>query len=144
VYRAPLYFCGVQFRFMRFQCFTTGNMNMTDLWDKAPCSLVGVDRCFRGIYCFHHQGDSCLILQDCTAPCTRRLSYSHFFVLLYIHHLHSSFLYRLHSFISFPPSSRIPFSMLLFVRPINTSFPICFFIYPFSISISTPKHAVTE
>jgi hypothetical protein len=31
---------------------------MTLFWDVAPCSLVGIDRCFRGAYCLHHQGTS--------------------------------------------------------------------------------------
>jgi hypothetical protein len=31
-------------------------MEMTDLWNTAPCSLVVVDRRFRGAYCLHHQG----------------------------------------------------------------------------------------
>jgi hypothetical protein len=26
-------------------------------WDVAPCSIVEVDRRFRGAYCLHHQGD---------------------------------------------------------------------------------------
>jgi len=26
-------------------------------WDVAPRSHVEVDRCFRGVYCLHHQGD---------------------------------------------------------------------------------------
>jgi hypothetical protein len=26
-------------------------------WDIAPCSLVEIDRCFRGEYCFHHRSD---------------------------------------------------------------------------------------
>jgi hypothetical protein len=25
------------------------------LWDVASCSLVEIDRCFRGVYCLHHQ-----------------------------------------------------------------------------------------
>jgi hypothetical protein len=31
---------------------------MRSLWDVAPCtsSLVGADRHFTGVYCFHHQG----------------------------------------------------------------------------------------
>jgi hypothetical protein len=32
-------------------------MKMTAFWDIAPCSLVEVDRHFRGAYCLHHQGD---------------------------------------------------------------------------------------
>jgi hypothetical protein len=31
-------------------------LKMTNSWDIAPCSLL-VDRCFRGAYCLHHQGD---------------------------------------------------------------------------------------
>jgi hypothetical protein len=30
---------------------------MTAFRDIAPCSLVGVHRRFRGVYCLHHQGD---------------------------------------------------------------------------------------
>jgi hypothetical protein len=29
----------------------------TALWDIAPCSLVEVDRRFKGAYCLHYQGD---------------------------------------------------------------------------------------
>jgi hypothetical protein len=32
-------------------------MKMAAFWDTAPCSLVDVDRCFRGAYCSHHQGN---------------------------------------------------------------------------------------
>jgi hypothetical protein len=31
-------------------------------WDIAPCSLVVVDRRFRGSYCLHHQGDEFIVL----------------------------------------------------------------------------------
>jgi hypothetical protein len=30
---------------------------MTVFWDVVPCSLVKVDRRFRGAYCLHHEGD---------------------------------------------------------------------------------------
>jgi hypothetical protein len=30
---------------------------MTVFWDVAPCSLVQIDRRFRGAYCLLHQGD---------------------------------------------------------------------------------------
>jgi hypothetical protein len=30
---------------------------MSIFWDVAPCSLVEIDRRFRGAYCLHHQGD---------------------------------------------------------------------------------------
>jgi hypothetical protein len=32
-------------------------MKMRAFWDVSPCSLVGVDRRFRGVYCLHHQSD---------------------------------------------------------------------------------------
>jgi hypothetical protein len=31
-------------------------IKMISLWDIMPCSLVEVDRCFRGVNCLHHQG----------------------------------------------------------------------------------------
>jgi hypothetical protein len=31
-------------------------LKMTGVWDIAPCSLVEVDRRFRGAYCLHHRG----------------------------------------------------------------------------------------
>jgi hypothetical protein len=33
---------------------------MAVFWDVAPCSLVDIDRCFRGAYCLHYQGVSSL------------------------------------------------------------------------------------
>jgi hypothetical protein len=32
-------------------------MKMTAFWDVTPCSLVEVDRRFRGVYCFYHCPD---------------------------------------------------------------------------------------
>jgi hypothetical protein len=32
-------------------------MEVRAFWDMAPCSLVEVDRRFRGSYCLHHKGD---------------------------------------------------------------------------------------
>jgi hypothetical protein len=32
-------------------------MKIIAFWDMAPCSLIKVDRRFRGAYCLHHQGD---------------------------------------------------------------------------------------
>jgi hypothetical protein len=32
-------------------------MKMTVFWDVALCSLVEIDRRFRGAYCLHHQDD---------------------------------------------------------------------------------------
>jgi len=43
--------------FMIFQVLTAASMNMTAFCNIAPCSLVEVDRRFRGYYCLHHQGD---------------------------------------------------------------------------------------
>jgi hypothetical protein len=34
----------------------TMKMKMTGFWDIAPCSLVEVDRCFRGAFCLSLQG----------------------------------------------------------------------------------------
>jgi hypothetical protein len=31
---------------------------MTAFWGKATCSLVKVDRSFRGAYCLHHQDET--------------------------------------------------------------------------------------
>jgi hypothetical protein len=31
-------------------------------WDVAPCSLIGVDRRFRGTYRLHYQGDNSLFI----------------------------------------------------------------------------------
>jgi hypothetical protein len=52
------------------------NMNMTAIWDIAPCSLVEVVQHFRGAYCLHHQGDDDELLQDymwCYIPEGRHL-----------------------------------------------------------------------
>jgi hypothetical protein len=32
-------------------------MDLTVFWDVVPCSLVEIDRRFKGAYCHHHQGD---------------------------------------------------------------------------------------
>jgi hypothetical protein len=32
-------------------------INMIVFWDVASCSLVEIDRRFRGAYCLHHQDD---------------------------------------------------------------------------------------
>jgi hypothetical protein len=34
---------------------------MITFWDIAPCSVVEVDRRFRGVYCLHDQGDEYII-----------------------------------------------------------------------------------
>jgi hypothetical protein len=50
----------VQFKngpFVIFQVLMAASMKIRSLWDIAPCSLVGVDRCFRDVYCLHNQGD---------------------------------------------------------------------------------------
>jgi hypothetical protein len=44
---------------------------MTAFWDIAPCSLVEVDRRFRGAYCLHHQDDELIALMI-IAPLKRR------------------------------------------------------------------------
>jgi hypothetical protein len=42
---------------VRFQGLTAACMKMSVVWDDSPCSLVEVYGCFKGDYCFHHQGD---------------------------------------------------------------------------------------
>jgi hypothetical protein len=44
-------------KYVRFQVLTAASMKIRAFWDMAPCSLVAVDRRFRGAYCLHHQGD---------------------------------------------------------------------------------------
>jgi hypothetical protein len=41
---------------VRFQVLTAATVKIRAIWDVASCILVGVDRCFRGAYCLHHQG----------------------------------------------------------------------------------------
>jgi hypothetical protein len=43
---------------VRFKVLTAASIKVTAFWDIAPCSLVGVDRLFKGTYCHHHQGDA--------------------------------------------------------------------------------------
>jgi hypothetical protein len=50
-------------------------MEMTVFWYVAPCSLVEIDRRFRGVYCLHHQSVG-QFLQDYTAQHPRRQSSS--------------------------------------------------------------------
>jgi hypothetical protein len=33
-------------------------MHFRVFWDVTPCSHFGVDRCFRGTYCLHREGDN--------------------------------------------------------------------------------------
>jgi hypothetical protein len=40
---------------VRFDVLMVMSMKMAVFWDVAPCSLVDIDRCFRGAYSFHHQ-----------------------------------------------------------------------------------------
>jgi hypothetical protein len=47
---------------VRFQVLTAASTKMAVFWDVAPCSLVDVDRCLRGAYCLHLQGDESLLL----------------------------------------------------------------------------------
>jgi hypothetical protein len=61
---------------------------MTAFWDMEPCSLLEVNRRFRGAYCLHHQGirpdnrgstqlgKVVLLLRDYTAPYFRMVSSS--------------------------------------------------------------------
>jgi hypothetical protein len=45
---------------MFLENFTAAQLKMTVFWVAAPCSLVEIDRRFRGAYCLYHQGDEWL------------------------------------------------------------------------------------
>jgi hypothetical protein len=42
---------------MRFQILTAASMKMRAFWDIAPCSLVGIDQCFRRTAYIIHRPD---------------------------------------------------------------------------------------
>jgi hypothetical protein len=47
------------FKFYMLVTRRTVDLKMTVFWGVAPCSLVEIDRHFRGAYCLYHQGDEC-------------------------------------------------------------------------------------
>jgi hypothetical protein len=42
---------------VRFEVLTAMSMDVAAFWNVALCSLVDVQKHFRGAYCLHHQGD---------------------------------------------------------------------------------------
>jgi hypothetical protein len=38
------------------------SMKMIVFWDVVPCSLVDIDRRFRGAYCLHHHPDDVAVI----------------------------------------------------------------------------------
>jgi hypothetical protein len=42
---------------VRFQLITAASMKIRTFWNVASCSLVGLYRRLRGVYCLHNQGD---------------------------------------------------------------------------------------
>jgi hypothetical protein len=42
---------------VRFQVLAVASMKIGAFWDVAPCSLIRVDRRFRGTYCLIHHPD---------------------------------------------------------------------------------------
>jgi hypothetical protein len=42
---------------VRCQVLTAASIKMRVFWHIAPCSVVGVERRFRGAYCLHHHPD---------------------------------------------------------------------------------------
>jgi hypothetical protein len=42
---------------VRLQVLTAASIKIRVFWNVMPCSLIGVDRRFRGAYCLHHQGN---------------------------------------------------------------------------------------
>jgi hypothetical protein len=43
--------------YVRFQVLTVASMKIGAFWDIAPCSFIGVDWHFRGVYCLQSKGD---------------------------------------------------------------------------------------
>jgi hypothetical protein len=80
--------------FVRFQVPTSVSMKVTAFRDTVLCSFTKVERCFRGAYCLHHQGDDAgsmhlwnvsLLQQDHTALYPRKLSSSlHTFTCIFV------------------------------------------------------------
>jgi hypothetical protein len=54
---------------VRFQVLTAASMKMRAGWDIAPCSLVGVDRRFRGLYCPHNGDETSIYFNETTRHC---------------------------------------------------------------------------
>jgi hypothetical protein len=53
---------------VRFQVLTAARMRMTVFRDVAPCSLVEIDRRFRGAYCLHnHRPDEAVSTSETSA-----------------------------------------------------------------------------
>jgi hypothetical protein len=57
-----------------FQVLTAVSRKIRTCWDIASCSLIRVDRCFRGVYCLCHQGDDWIHHPDDGAVCTSETS----------------------------------------------------------------------
>jgi hypothetical protein len=68
----------------RFQVLAETSVNVTALRDVARCSVVEIDRRFRGAYCLHHQSDVTKLhfwfyfphFQNCDVKMTRKESYN--------------------------------------------------------------------
>lgn len=52
----PLCYIMLQ-KFVECEVLTSKSMKTTLFWNVASCSLLDIDRHFRGVYCRHHQGD---------------------------------------------------------------------------------------
>jgi hypothetical protein len=55
--------CNKVLKYVAFQVLTAASMKMIAFTEIALCSLVEVDRRFRGAYCLHHQGDETVMLE---------------------------------------------------------------------------------
>jgi hypothetical protein len=53
----------LQSRQMRFEVHTATRMKMTVFWDVAQCSLIDIDRRFRGAYCLTHGALNTLLME---------------------------------------------------------------------------------
>jgi hypothetical protein len=58
--------CDELYQIVRLQVFMAADMKIKAFWDVVSCSLVRVDRRFRGAYCLHHQGASSVYYKETT------------------------------------------------------------------------------
>jgi hypothetical protein len=55
--------CNKALKYVGFQVLTAASMKSIAFREVALCSLVEVDRRFRGAYCLHHQGGETVMME---------------------------------------------------------------------------------
>jgi hypothetical protein len=56
----------VKYVFVGYKVLTAASMKMTAFWDIEPCSLVGVDRRYRCVYCLHQSEETSVYSKEST------------------------------------------------------------------------------